>query len=146
MNKLTVQKVESGEAKNGRKFQKVTFKEQSLNYGVWMKNNKKSRTRFLWEAFKDNKGREFQADGDYGDVKVGDEFNGSIIQVNTTPYQVEGQKEARTKLTVVVFEGENPYSIANSQLKSSRAVAVDETGIQTAEIPEGFQSKESVNP
>lgn len=110
--------------KNGRPFQTVTFSEIQYDNGEKFLTAK-SRTRNLWSTTPDIKG-----DALFGQVQVGTMVAGSIQSFDTTVFNVDGRDVNKT--TVVVFDGENPVTYANSQLKRNGACVVDEHGQPTA--------------
>lgn len=111
--------------KNGRPFQQVTFREiQYLPTGQEILTSK-MRTRNLWSSTEDQKG-----DTLYGQLKVGSMVAGSIQSFDTTAFEIDGRTVNKT--TLVIFDGENPVSYANAQLKRNNACVVDEHGQPTA--------------
>ena len=129
---LLVNAIENLEASNGRKFQKVTFQLLKFRGDKQIKTTQ-VRSRNLWDTVEIQDGRVIKADPLFNQLFVGDEVDGTISTFNTTSYKIDGRQV--NQWSGVVFEGENPVTIANSQLKNNNAVVVDEHGQPTAQIP-----------
>lgn len=111
--------------KNSRPFQQVTFNEVGyLPTGQEILTSK-VRTRNLWSSTEDQKG-----DSLFNQLKVGSMVAGSVQTFNTTAFEINDRVVNKT--TLVIFDGENPISYANSQLKRNNACVVDEHGQPTA--------------
>lgn len=129
---LSVTAIENLQASNGRKFQKVTF--QLLKFrGDKQVKTTQVRSRNLWDTTELEDGRVIKADPLFNQLFVGDEVDGTIETFNTTPYKIDGRQV--NQWSGVVFQGENPITVANAQLKNNNAVVVDEHGQPTAQIP-----------
>ena len=134
---LKVTSVQNKSDKNNRPFQTVTFSEIQYDNGEKFLTAK-SRTRNLWSTTPEIKG-----DALFGQVQVGTMVAGSIQSFNTTVFNVDGRDVNKT--TVVVFDGENPVTYANSQLKRNSACVVDEHGQPTATFSVPVPAVKEVN-
>lgn len=120
-------------ASNGREFKTAEFIEIVHMDGMGeVKTNKAASRRNLWNDFSDAEGRTFTADPLFKTGQLGDIVMGSIETFRTTPYHVyrpDGSvgPEAN-KRTLVIFEGEDAISYANTQLRRSAASVVDVKG------------------
>lgn len=111
-------------AKNGRKYRVVKFMNHTLMPdGAKVFSNVVEGTRTIWEAFTDEQGREFKADGLWNvleteEAKVGALVEGQIVTLQTYPYRFEGSTNLAKKYTAVVFGNEDATDYINKQLKS----------------------------
>lgn len=128
---LEVQNVETDTAKDGRQFQKVTFRLIKF-LGDRQVKTTQTRSRNLWEANELPDGRVIKADALFGECTTGMLVDGTIMTYNTTPYKI-GENTVNT-WTGVVFNGENGITVANNQLKNQGACVVDEHGQPTANV------------
>ena len=129
---LLVTAIENMTASNDRKFQKVTFQLLKFRGDKQIKTTQ-VRSRNLWDTTELADGRVIKADPLFSQLFVGDEVDGTIEIFNTTPYKIDGRQV--NQWSGVVFAGENPVTVANSQLRNNQAVVVDEHGQPTAQIP-----------
>jgi len=128
---LEVTAVETDKAKDGRQFQKITFRLIKF-LGDRPVKTTQTRSRNLWEANRLPDGRVIKADALFGECTPGVLVDGSIETYNTTQYKI-GENTVNT-WTGVVFRGENGITVANNQLKNQGACVVDEHGQPTANI------------
>ena len=119
--------------KNNRPFQQVVFNEVKFMGEREVKTGN-TRSRNLWSTTPEVKG-----DNLYGQLVVGDLVAGSIQSFNTTVFTVNEREVNKT--TLVIFDGENPVSYANQQLKRNGACVVDEHGQPTTTITVTNQAK-----
>ena len=133
---LKVTSITPRQDKNGRPFQQVVFNEVKFMGEREIKTGN-TRTRNLWSTTPEVKG-----DNLYGQLTVGDLVAGSIQSFNTTVFTVNDREVNKT--TLVIFDGENPTSYANQQLKRNGAVVVDEHGQPTATVTPTFKQAESL--
>lgn len=133
---LKVTSITPRQDKNGRAFQQVSFNEVKF-LGEREVKTGNTRTRNLWSTTPEIKG-----DNLYNQLILGDLVAGSIQSFNTTAFDVDGRTVNKT--TLVIFDGENPVTYANQQLKRNGAVVVDEHGQMTAAIPTTFAQAEKV--
>ena len=113
-------------AKNGAPYIKMSFVPFNLREGVSIYSNQKERTRTIFGPHKDGD-VEFKADGLWSDainghIKPGAIVEGEVLSFDTTPYKI-GDRDCN-KTTVVVFAGEDPIKVANSQLRGEASVII----------------------
>jgi hypothetical protein len=138
---LIVNAIENCEASNGRKFQKVTFQLLKFRGDKQIKTTQ-IRSRNLWDTVELEDGRVIKADAHFNNLFVGDEVDGTIETFNTTPYKIDGRQV--NQWSGVIFEGENPITVANTQLRNNNAVVVDEHGQPTAQIKQSVATASKV--
>lgn len=138
---LLVTGIENLETDKGRKFQKVTFQLLKFRDNKQIKTTQ-LRSRNLWEATELEDGRIIKADPLFNQLFVGDEVDGTISTFNTTPYKI-GNNQVN-QWSGVVFEGENPITLANAQLRNNNAVVVDEHGQPTAQIKQSVATASKI--
>lgn len=138
---LLVNAIENLEASNGRKFQKVTFQLLKFRGDKQIKTTQ-VRSRNLWDTTELEDGRVIKADALFNQLFIGDEVDGTIETFNTTPYKI-GNNQVN-QWSGVVFEGENPITVANAQLRNNNAVVVDENGQPTAQIKQSVATSSKI--
>lgn len=130
--------------KNGREYVVVSLKPVRQFMGKEVISSGKDRTRVLWDKTELEGGKTIPATPLFlsylkGELKVGDIITGQIVTFDTTPYNLGGKDI--TSFTTVVFEGENPITVANNQLKQQKASTVVD-GAVTA--PENLENNKLV--
>lgn len=113
--------------KNGREYAVITVKPCPIVNGKEVISSAKQRKRFLWAASSLEDGKIIQASSLWtefkqGLLKPGEVITGSIYRFDTTKYLIDG-KEVES-FTTVVFEDENPTTVANNQLKKYKACVI----------------------
>ena len=93
-------------------------------------------TRTLFKGVKNKTGDVIKSKDQifFGTLEEGSQVMGKVVTVPTTQYDINGN--AAHQFTTFIFEGESTYKIINNLLKSKGAVAKDDEGNLTAELPE----------
>lgn len=133
------------EDKNNRKYVVVSLKPVRQFMGREVISSGKDRTRILWDKTELEGGKTIPATPLFlsyqkGELKVGDIVTGQIVTFDTTPYNLGGKDI--TTFTTVVFEGENPVTVANNQLKQQKASTVVDSAVTA---PENLENNKLVN-
>jgi hypothetical protein len=132
-------------AKNNRKFIKISGKPITYIGDRAVVSNQQPITRLIWDAFENATGNKFKGDSLFQDiltkmVNVGDLVKGTVVTLNTTPFQINSNTVER--ISVMVFDNEDATIIANRQLKNSKASVVSHDGVITC--PQNLVNEQNV--
>ena len=115
--------------------QKISVQEYKFLPGIGKIATVNSATRVLFSGIVNKQGETIKTKDQilFNKLKAGDPVMGQVVNVNTTPYEINGNTV--TKFTTFVFEGEDTAKIVNNLLRPKGAVMVDSLGNLTAELP-----------
>ena len=122
------------DSSNG-KYQTITvqqFKLIETSAGIKEMATANVATRNLWSERVTKDGKTIKADIFFGTLSKGDTVLGEIVRFNTSTYELNGKTVNSIK--VMVFEGENSISVANSALASKNSCVVTDTGELTRDL------------
>ena len=118
---LVINSITTGTDKNNQEFKMIEF--QAVTF-IGTREIKGEVRKHIVYPNRTVAGQEIKGYANYYNVQVGDFVEGSIQRMETTGYKI-GENTVN-HITVVVFAGENPVTVANSNLKRYQAsVLVD---------------------
>lgn len=131
---INVSEIKDASTGNG-KYQTITvqqFKIIETSTGAKEMATANIATRNLWSDRIAKDGSTIKGDIFFGTLTKGEIVLGEIVKFNTSSYDVNGRVVNSVK--VMVFEGENSISVANSALASKNSCVVTDTGELTRDL------------
>lgn len=127
MNLLKVTDIQNGKDKSGVGMQKLSFTRSVSDDKGEIFSAEKTRVEVIFDERTLADGTKISAHPLYGKLSKGARVLGTIETLETSPYQPEGFDKEQTKITLVVFEGENALGKAALKLREYAAGPIDPT-------------------